>query len=152
VSADAGISPSEGEGLVGPIGIQNRIYFPPHPRPSTVGSGPPEDFAQYYADRAVGGVRLPMHIVSVVPLRRARESPVEKATIASFAALADVVHQHGRRSSGTSRTAGGTRRVGTVGAKSPGDRTGNLGPQGSLRGATCSPSAIARTVQPTGRS
>jgi 2,4-dienoyl-CoA reductase-like NADH-dependent reductase (Old Yellow Enzyme family)/pyruvate/2-oxoglutarate dehydrogenase complex dihydrolipoamide dehydrogenase (E3) component len=87
---------------IGPMAVANRIFMPPHGIP-LVAPGPhgtrvpSEDFAHYYAERAAAGVALFGHSLSVLPLLGGLPCPAYEEAIDSFAAVADMVHEHGAR-------------------------------------------------------
>jgi 2,4-dienoyl-CoA reductase-like NADH-dependent reductase (Old Yellow Enzyme family)/thioredoxin reductase len=81
---------------IGPVEIPNRFYFAPHGTPFSVGGGPSDDFAYYYAERAAGGVGLLFHSLGFTK-SAGRPSPYTDATVPSFKAVADLVHERGAK-------------------------------------------------------
>jgi 2,4-dienoyl-CoA reductase-like NADH-dependent reductase (Old Yellow Enzyme family)/thioredoxin reductase len=82
---------------LGPVEIENRFYFSPHGTLLNAGGGPSDDFAHYYAERAAGGCGLLIHGVTVLPNEMSRRGAYEESSVASFAAVADRVHDEGAK-------------------------------------------------------
>lgn len=84
---------------LGPVEVKNRFYFSPHGNPLSVGMGPSDAFAYYYAERAAGGCGLTLHSINVMPKRVGGSSlsPWQEDSIPSFQGAADVVHEHGAK-------------------------------------------------------
>lgn|GEM_PF-3415 len=87
---------------IGPVSISNRFYLPPHGIPLiTAGPGgtsvPSERFAQYYGERARGGVGLLVHSLSLPPLSRNLASAAHPGSVPAFARVAEVVHEAGSK-------------------------------------------------------
>ncbi len=82
---------------IGPVTVPNRIYFSPHGNPLSAGGAPSDDFAWYYAERAAGGVGLVIQSLPAFPAQVGRQCPFDAETIPSFAAVAELVHEHGTK-------------------------------------------------------
>lgn len=82
---------------IGPVDVPNRFYFAAHGNNLNVGTSPSADFAHYYAERARGGCGLLIQSLPIIPRELGRAYASATAGIPSFAAIADVVHEHGAR-------------------------------------------------------
>jgi 2,4-dienoyl-CoA reductase-like NADH-dependent reductase (Old Yellow Enzyme family)/thioredoxin reductase len=83
---------------LGPAEIKNRFYFAPHGNPYNAGGGPSDTFAHYYAERAAGGCGLLFQALATMPRRDGLGvTPYLDEALASFAATAALVHEHGAK-------------------------------------------------------
>ena len=82
---------------VGPVTVDNRIYFPPHGNPLSSGGAPSADFAYYYAERAAGGCGLVIQSLPVLPNQMGRQCPYYEEAVPSFKSVANLVHENGAR-------------------------------------------------------